>query len=109
MAREDSDELFREEEDCHANSASQSGQVELSQLLPNLDFEPNPQLVNKGWERRFMADPKRAEEVTRLYRELGYEVRSEPIEPTELSAVCGDCRLATCLAYVTLYTRKRSS
>lgn len=81
------------------------GRVEIP-LLPNLEFAPDPALEAEGWQRRFMADPKQVEEATRLYTELGFEVRTEKILPDELSELCGNCRLATCTAYVTLYTRK---
>jgi hypothetical protein len=78
-------------------------------ILPDLSFDPDPELVAQGWERRFMADPKQVEEATRLYSELGFEVRTERVLPSELSDLCGSCALATCHAYVTLYTRKRVS
>jgi hypothetical protein len=74
--------------------------------LPTLDFPPDPQLAAEGWERRFMADPARAEEASNIYAELGFEVRAEMIKPSELSIICGDCRLATCHSYVTIYTRR---
>jgi hypothetical protein len=81
-------------------------EARLAQLLPELDFAPDPALVAAGWERRFMADAGRAREATALYSDLGFEVSAEPVRPEELSAACGDCRVATCLAYVTLYTRR---
>ncbi|MFQ5418778.1 MAG: hypothetical protein ACE5EY_00300 [Anaerolineae bacterium] len=84
------------------------GRVEIP-LLPNLEFAPDPALEAEGWQRRFMADPKQVEEAARLYTELGFEVRTEDILPTELSELCGSCRLATCRAYVTVYTRKKQS
>ena len=74
--------------------------------FPDLNLSPDPELITQGWERRFMADPSRAEEATRLYLELGFEVHSEPVKPDELSAVCGDCRLIACKTYETIYTRK---
>lgn len=74
--------------------------------LPDLEFPPNPELVAQGWRRRFMADPVRAKEAIALYGELGFEVRCESILPDELSELCGSCRLATCRAYVTVYTRR---
>ncbi|MCP4422262.1 MAG: hypothetical protein GY805_37110 [Chloroflexi bacterium] len=79
---------------------------DLLSLLPTLEFPADPKLVAEGWERRFMADPARVKEATRTYTELGFEVRTEIIKPDELHEVCGACRLATCHAYVTLYTRK---
>ncbi|MBW8012388.1 MAG: hypothetical protein FVQ83_14330 [Chloroflexi bacterium] len=75
-------------------------------LLPNSEIAPDPELVSQGWERRFMADPVREKESLDLYRELGFEVRSVPIKPSELSEACGDCRVAVCQAYTTIYTRK---
>jgi hypothetical protein len=74
--------------------------------LPALDFPADPELAEKGWERRFMADPSRAKEASAIYLELGFEVRSEEIKPSELSVLCGECRLATCRSYVTIYTRR---
>ncbi len=82
---------------------------DLLTLLPTLDFPADPKLVAEGWERRFMADQTRVKEATRTYTELGFEVRTEIIQPTELHDVCGACRLATCRAYVTIYTRKPNS
>ena len=82
---------------------------DLLTLLPTLEFPADPTLVAAGWERRFMADPARVEEATQTYIELGFEVRTEIIKPDELHELCGACRLATCAAYVTLYTRKRAT
>jgi hypothetical protein len=82
-----------------------AGRIEIP-VLPDLNFEPDSKLVAEGWQRRFMADPTQVEEATRLYTELGFEVRTETIFPSELSQLCGSCGLATCRAYVTLYTRK---
>jgi hypothetical protein len=74
---------------------------------PHMDLEPDPRLVAEGWQRRFMADPTRIKEALQLYTDLGYEVRLEAVQPAELSLACGDCRLATCRAYQTIYTRKK--
>jgi hypothetical protein len=71
------------------------------------DPEANPRLAAEGWQRRFMADPIRAKEAIQLYTELGFEVHLETIQPSELSPACGDCRLAVCYAYQTIYTRKK--
>ena len=75
--------------------------------IPNLDILPDPDLVAKGWERRFMADPNRLQESTAIYKELGYEIHIEPVKPEELSTVCGDCRLVACSAFSTIYTRRK--
>lgn len=74
--------------------------------VPSIDIPPDPELASEGWERRFMADPLRAEEAQGIYSELGYEVRVVAVKPMELSALCGDCRLVACSSYVTLYTRR---
>lgn len=87
-------------------SPPEVGRVEIP-LLPNLEFAPDPTLAAEGWQRRFMADPRQVKEATRLYAELGFEIRIEEIQASELSELCGSCRLATCRAYVTLYTRKK--
>jgi hypothetical protein len=76
-------------------------------LSPVLNFPANPKLVAEGWQRRYMADPNQVKDAIRLYTELGFEVRTEVIQPSELSTMCGSCGLATCRAYVTIYTRKK--
>ncbi len=91
-----------ESENCPPPNA---GRIEIP-ILPKLDFVPDPGLGAEGWKRRFMADPIQVKEAARLYNELGFEVRTETIQVSELSELCGSCRLATCRAYVTLYTRK---
>ncbi|HEX6385810.1 MAG TPA: hypothetical protein VF177_14165 [Anaerolineae bacterium] len=88
---------------CPPGLGSHGGE---SSLFPNLDFPPEPHLVAEGWQRRFTADAFRVREARQLYSELGFEVHLEPIKPAELSEACGDCRVATCLAYVTVYTRR---
>jgi hypothetical protein len=78
----------------------------LDQEAVHLNLAPDPQLVAEGWERRFTADPVRARDAFQLYQALGFEVRAEKIQPSEFSTACGDCRLAMCSAYVTIYTRR---
>ncbi|MEJ2264961.1 MAG: hypothetical protein P8X95_16065 [Anaerolineales bacterium] len=67
----------------------------------DLDLLPNPELVAQG------ADPVRAKESIDLYESLGFEVRAEPVKPSELGDDCTDCQLVVCFSYVTLYTRKK--
>jgi len=106
MTEQDSHSLDHELPECPPDLGMGSTDVTKNGLLPTLDFPADPELVVGGWERRFMADPTRAEEATSIYKELGFEVLTVAIEPSELSVLCGDCRLATCQAYVTLYTRR---
>lgn len=72
-----------------------------------VDPEADPCLAAEGWQRRFTGDTIRAKEAIQLYTELGFEVHLETIQPSELSPACGDCRLAVCYAYQTIYTRKK--
>ena len=96
--------------DCQLENRAESPGASWDQerhfTAPLLDFPPDPELVAQGWERRFMADPIRAKESAELYRSLGFEVLSRPVQPAELSAECSDCKLVVCSAYVTIYTRK---
>ncbi len=75
--------------------------------MPEFERPANPKLVAEGWERRFMADGGRLAEYSELYQSLGYEVRTETVQPEEVSEECTDCRLVICRQFVTLYTRKR--
>jgi hypothetical protein len=65
-------------------------------------------LEREGWERRFIADAHRAGEAMELYTKLGYEVRAEPVRPSEMSNDCDDCQLIALLQFTTIYTRRRS-
>ena len=99
------------EQDPHNLTADEEcptppARVEIA-LSPTLNFPTDPRLEAEGWQRRYMADPNQVEDAVRLYTELGFEVRTETIQPSELSTLCGSCGLATCRAYVTIYTRKR--
>ena len=96
-----------EQEGCLLDPPTSTPDSIMIPLMPTLEFPPDAKLVAEGWQRRFMADPARLKEATQLYTEMGFEVRAETIQPTELSEVCGSCRVATCHAYVTIYTRKR--
>jgi len=71
--------------------------------------EPDSALAAEGWERRFVTDGARAVEVVALYGDLGYEVRLEPVRPSEIPEGCSDCQLVLLLHFKTVYTRKRLS
>jgi hypothetical protein len=62
---------------------------------------------SEGWERRFVADRRRAEEAVALYESMGFEVAAEPFVSDEMDPECADCRLVTLLEFQTIYTRKR--
>ena len=55
-------------------------------------------LESQGWKRQFAADEPRLSETVQLYREIGFQVRLEPLHPREKTSdgqVCqtnGECR-----------------
>jgi hypothetical protein len=74
--------------------------------LPVLEAAHPADAAPDGWERRFAALPPRLDEMSELYRALGFEVRLEPVGRDELPEQCGECPTALALARV-LYTRRR--
>lgn len=78
-------------------------------VLSEAQLQPNPALVAEGWERRFTADEQRAKEAMELYRQLGYEVRAEPVSPEDVHDDCNDCRAVLSFRFCTIYTRKRDN
>ncbi len=68
-------------------------------------IRPDSARFAAGWERRFVADARRAEEAMELYRQLGYEVCADPVTPDDLAPGCDACELATLLRFQTIYTR----
>jgi hypothetical protein len=67
---------------------------------------PDPELIAQGWERRFIADDKRALDALEMYEELGHEVRVEPITLEELKEECHGC-LVILKQLKAVYTRKK--
>ena len=80
---------------------------EAKRVLSEQQLQADSELVAEGWERRFVADARRAEETMELYEQLGYEVRAEPARAEELGDDCDDCQLFLLLQFKTIYTRKR--
>jgi len=64
------------------------------------------QLTAEGWTKKFTADEPRLSEAVEEYKELGFEVLLEPIDPQELSGECTSCLMASCDRYKTIYTRR---
>lgn len=77
-------------------------------MLSEEQLGADPARIAAGWERRFIADAKRAEEAMQLYAELGYEVCADPVTADQVDSDCEDCRLVMLLRFKTIYTRKRS-
>ena len=63
-------------------------------------------LKKQGWEKRFTIEEPRLSEMAELYRELGFEVLIEPVDPS--SEECTICITANLDRYRTLYTRRRN-
>lgn len=76
-------------------------------MLSDRQLEPDPELVAAGWQRRFIAEAPRAKEAMELYRQLGFEVRSEPLRANELKGDCEECRALAVFQFQTIYTRKK--
>ncbi len=81
---------------------------EAKRVLTESQLRADPALVAEGWERRFVTDIRRLEEVTDLYRQLGFEVRTEPIVPEDVGDQCGDCQLVR-IQFRMVYTRTPST
>ncbi|MGQ9645798.1 MAG: hypothetical protein ACUVWO_04575 [Thermodesulfobacteriota bacterium] len=62
-------------------------------------------LKKQGWEKRFTIDEPRLSEMAEQYRELGFEVLIEPVDPS--SEECTVCITANLNRYRTLYTRRK--
>jgi hypothetical protein len=64
-------------------------------------------LEDQGWTRQFTADEPRLSEAVEEYRELGFEVLIEPIDPEEMDGECASCLMASCDKYKIIYTRRK--
>jgi hypothetical protein len=69
-------------------------------------FQPDPSLLQEGWEYRFVASGQRLIEVQELYEELGFDVRAETIPPESFPEGCEECQLILMLNFKAVYTRK---
>ncbi len=80
---------------------------EAHRILSERQLQADPKLVAAGWERRFITDSRRTQEVIDLYQELGFDVHLEPVEVEQFDDDCQDCALVAFLKFVTVYTRKQ--
>jgi hypothetical protein len=76
-------------------------------IVSDARIRADPERIAAGWERRFIAGPARAEEMMQLYRDLGFEVAADPIQPQLFEGDCEDCRLLAQLQFKMIYTRKQ--
>jgi len=58
-----------------------------------------------GWERRFVAEIRRAEEAVELYTQAGFEVRVEAAGPEDFEPGCETCWLVQSGLFRVIYTR----
>lgn len=70
-------------------------------------IQSNQDLLDEGWERRFLAGSDRRDEAVQLYEEMGFEVRAEELKPQEFGSGCASCASTVCNSYVLIYTRKK--
>ena len=75
-----------------------------------------PDRLAHGWELRFVAEGKRAEEMMTLYRELGFEVAGDPVVGADTNHTVGDrgedcdaCRAVAEGRFTAIYTRRPPS
>lgn len=73
---------------------------------PGAGGAPDPARLQEGWEYRFVQQGERAEEMIRLYRELGFEVASDPVPGGGGAGGCTDCFAGTRLEFRSIYTRR---
>jgi hypothetical protein len=81
-------------------------QLEAHRAAAQAAIAPDPARIAAGWQRRFVADGRRAEEAVALYRELGFEVCADPVGPADLAGDCEACRLVAMLQFKSIYTRR---
>jgi len=65
------------------------------------------QLIAQGWTRQFNTDEPRLSEAVEMYKEMGLEVRLEPVVIDADSATCQMCYEQDCHRYQTIWTRPK--
>ncbi len=90
-----------EKDEGAAGAAKQAGQVY------GCDLPPDRSLADEGWEWRCNADTRRTREMVDSYRELGFEVRLEPVDVDALCTACDGCKDAFAAANAVYVRRKR--
>jgi len=64
------------------------------------------ELEKEGWEKRFTIDEPRLSEAVDQYKELGFEVLLESVDPS--TEECTSCIAVDPKRYKTIYTRKKN-
>lgn len=81
---------------------------EAQRVLSEAQLAPDPARIADGWERRFITDATRLDEVVALYEAAGFEVCADPIRREDFPDDCDDCQLLALLQFRTVYTRPRT-
>ena len=82
--------------------------AEARRAIDEARLEADPARIAAGWERRFVIERPRVDELMRLYEELGYEVVADP-NPAALGNEegCAECPVASVLEFRMIYTRPK--
>jgi hypothetical protein len=83
-----------------------AGLVRLEAHHAGVEFRPDPVRLADGWAFRFVTDGARARESAALYREIGFEVCTDPVGDRFGPPDCRDCRLVAALDFRAIYTRR---
>ncbi len=72
------------------------------------------ELLDLGWEKRFIADEPRLSEMKEMYESIGFDVLLEPMPARDDLAGCAEEGCTACLdldpgRYKTIYTRPRGT
>lgn len=87
-------------------SAPRSLPMVTPRKVHHLGLEPDPLRIEAGWQHRFVAEGQRAEEMIRLYRELGFDVAADPVLTGHDPDECSVCFGTTGESYRAIYTRR---
>ncbi|MFC1554193.1 hypothetical protein ACFL7D_06135 [candidate division KSB1 bacterium] len=62
-----------------------------------------------GWIKRNIVDESRLTELMEMYKSLGFEVKTEDLDPEKDCDTCNECFTESPEKYKVLYTRKKES
>jgi len=72
--------------------------------ITGLTVAEDPELAAGGWIRRTVTDARKAEELSQLYSEIGFEVMTRPLDDSSYADDCSGCVAGP--SSVVLYTRR---
>jgi len=83
----------------------ESGGLDVGRLFADAG-RPDPARLEAGWEHRFVAEGRRADEMIALYRELGFEVAADPVPTLDMRGGCAACFGSSTDSHRSIYTRR---